>query len=346
MKSWPLLLSILAVAPTGSHAVALAADLCGGTGGNGRVVSVGRDGFTIEPSGTAGEQIVHLTGRGTIDTSAGSVSLSDLKTGDRVTLVGGPNRDGSFSADTVVVCKASRRKRAGRDVPSGHTRSVHSGSGPSGQGRPVDSAEARAWSSYIDLSAVLLVASIWVGALVLLRSKRGEGLAYLLFFTVFYAYVVKVLDRTLFQFQSLLLLKHFAPNIILNGQPGQGVQLVPLVTLTSADVQTSLLNVLLMMPFGFGLPFITRLRLGMTVLAGALFSVAIESLQLITGLLGGVTFRIADINDVLFNTLGVAIGYALFVAFVRLYRRMPDGWTIAANPISRHIAERTQVEAP
>jgi hypothetical protein len=50
------------------------------------------------------DQVVHLSDQATIKTSAGSASLSDLKTGYRVTLVGGPNPDGSFTADTVVVC--------------------------------------------------------------------------------------------------------------------------------------------------------------------------------------------------------------------------------------------------
>jgi hypothetical protein len=54
---------------------------------------------------TGSDQVVHLADQATIIiTSAGSASLSDLKIGYRVTLVGGPNPDGSFTADTVVVC--------------------------------------------------------------------------------------------------------------------------------------------------------------------------------------------------------------------------------------------------
>ncbi len=79
-------------------------DLCGGTGGNGQIVSVGNNEFTMKRNDDGSDQIVHLSGGATIKTSAGSASLSDLKTGDHVTLVGGPNPDGSFTADTVVVC--------------------------------------------------------------------------------------------------------------------------------------------------------------------------------------------------------------------------------------------------
>ncbi len=79
-------------------------DLCGGTGGNGQIVSVGNNQFTMKRNDDGSDQVVHLTSQATIKTSAGSASLSDLKIGYRVTLVGGPNPDGSFTADTVVVC--------------------------------------------------------------------------------------------------------------------------------------------------------------------------------------------------------------------------------------------------
>src|SRR5262245_43230070 len=79
-------------------------DLCGGTGGNGQIVSVGNNEFTMKRNDDGSDQVVHLSGQATIQTSAGSASLSDLKIGYRVTLVGGPNPDGSFTADTVVVC--------------------------------------------------------------------------------------------------------------------------------------------------------------------------------------------------------------------------------------------------
>ena len=141
------------------------------------------------------------------------------------------------------------------------------------------------------------------------------------FFTIFYAYIVEVLDYTLFQFQSLVLLKYFMPDLILNGQTaGKSINLIPLITLTPQDLKTSLLNILLLIPFGFGLPFVTNLRMKPIVVIGALFSIVIEFLQLITGLMAKITFRIADINDVIFNTLGVAVGYMLFVGSARIYR--------------------------
>lgn len=197
-------------------------------------------------------------------------------------------------------------------------------------------------------STVLACGLIWLVAATILRLRRRQSFVYLLFFTIFYVYIVAVLDYTIFQFQSLLLLNYLSPkHLMLKGRTvEEGVNLVPLVTLRLADLKTSLLNILMLVPFGFGLPFITKLRMKRVVVAGMLFSVTIELLQLLTGLLAHMTFRTADINDVIFNTVGAAVGYLLFVRFMRAYRRMHGNGRVAANPVSRYIAERPQVEVP
>jgi|SRR5688572_5711095 len=201
------------------------------------------------------------------------------------------------------------------------------------------------FAMFFDLLTILLFGLIWIGIVTFLRLKKKKSLVYLVFFTIFYVYLFKVLDYTIFQLQSLLLLKHFMPDLILQGQAaGKSINFIPLITLTLEDLQTSLLNILLLIPFGFGLPFITNLRMKKIVVIGALFSIVIELLQLVTGLVAQITFRIADINDVIFNTVGVAIGYILFVAFVRIYRHLSHNWKISANPFSRFIAERPQIE--
>lgn len=98
--------ALYAVYPHGQPLVdprAGASDLCGGTGGNGQVISIGNNKFTIERN-DGSDQGINLAIQAEIKTSTGPASISDLKMGDRVTLVGGPNPDGSFTADTVVVC--------------------------------------------------------------------------------------------------------------------------------------------------------------------------------------------------------------------------------------------------
>src|SRR2546423_725727 len=88
----------------------------------------------------------------------------------------------------------------------------------------------------------LLVVVTWLGIVTYMRVRRHSSTVHMLFVTIFYAYIVKVIDYTLFQFQSLLILKHFMPGLLLNGQTAaQSLNLVPLATLSRADLRTSLL---------------------------------------------------------------------------------------------------------
>lgn len=197
----------------------------------------------------------------------------------------------------------------------------------------------------IDLSTIFLFSLVWIGIIAFLRLKKRGSFEYLLFFTIFYVYLYKVLDYTLFQFQFQLL-QYFMPGrLILQGYTaGENINLIPLIALAPGDLKTSFLNILLLVPFGFGLPFITNFCMKKTVVVGALFSATIEFLQLVSALTAKITFRIVDINDVIFNTAGAAIGYILFVGFARICRRLPRDWKMPANPILRHIVERPQID--
>jgi glycopeptide antibiotics resistance protein len=79
-------------------------DLCGGTGGN-EIIDTGQNVITVR-RGDGGNLSVIVSDQTTVETLAGPAAVSDLKPGERVTLVGGMNPDGTFSADTLVVCGA------------------------------------------------------------------------------------------------------------------------------------------------------------------------------------------------------------------------------------------------
>lgn len=197
--------------------------------------------------------------------------------------------------------------------------------------------------TYFHIGTIVVCVLIWGASITFLRLKKKKDFTYLLFFFLFSIYILKVLDYTLFQFQSLILLKHFMPNLMLQGQSaGEEINIIPLITLTREGVKTSLLNILLFIPFGFGLPFITNIRLKKIILIGALFSILIELLQLITGIFTKITFRIADINDVIFNVVGTALGYILFIGFVHFCCSLFQDKKLATNPILRYITERPQ----
>lgn len=84
-----------------------------------------------------------------------------------------------------------------------------------------------------------------------------------------------------------------------------------LVPLVGSDPRDLLQNVLVFLPLGVLLPVIARVRSARRVLLlGLLLSLGMEVLQLVNALTGH-GGHIADVNDLLANTLGAPLGYGL-----------------------------------
>ena len=78
-------------------------------------------------------------------------------------------------------------------------------------------------------------------------------------------------------------------------------------------------NILLTVPFGFGINFILTLGPGF-ILPLSLFSgLLIETSQFLFSLLLGISYRSVDINDVILNFLGSLLGFGMFYLFAWLY---------------------------
>lgn len=72
------------------------------------------------------------------------------------------------------------------------------------------------------------------------------------------------------------------------------------------------LNVIMMMPFGFLYPIIKNKGIVRTVMSTFLFSLTIESSQLLTVWLAGLQSRNFDVTDLITNTFGGLIGYVIY----------------------------------
>jgi glycopeptide antibiotics resistance protein len=93
------------------------------------------------------------------------------------------------------------------------------------------------------------------------------------------------------------------------------LNLVPLVGTEPRDM---LQNVVVFVPLGLLLPLVSRARsLPSVLLAGFLLSLTMEALQFLNAVVadGG---HIADVNDLLANTLGAVVGCGLFRLALRL----------------------------
>lgn len=84
-------------------------DPCGGTGGLGEIVNTGNHAITIQRS-DGGKVIIKLTSQTTIRNSTGTILVSDLKIGNRVTIVTyESDPDGNKIATAVLVCNTTNQ---------------------------------------------------------------------------------------------------------------------------------------------------------------------------------------------------------------------------------------------
>ena len=84
-------------------------------------------------------------------------------------------------------------------------------------------------------------------------------------------------------------------------------------------------NVLLFIPLGFLIPLIwRRLRFRNVILIAVGVSIGIETLQYISRVWG--SYRLADINDVILNSLGACVGL-VFVSVLRLLVGVRARWS-------------------
>lgn len=155
----------------------------------------------------------------------------------------------------------------------------------------------------VPLGAVAFAVLLW-------RLHRGAGLTLLRVGVcgVLCVYLAGVIANSVFP-------------IVLGGGGDQlpwwvGLNLVPLVNTDLADM---LQNVLVFAPLGMLLPLVARVdSLPRVLLWGFLLSLTMEVLQFANAVTahGG---HVADINDLLANTIGAPIGYGVF----RLARLVP-----------------------
>lgn len=158
------------------------------------------------------------------------------------------------------------------------------------------------WKYLIDFIALILLY-----VFVFFRKWKPKGKAAWLVNTLMYVYLSFVLYFTL---MPVIISLPF----ILN-HPYSPMNMVPFVDVLTGRgdfMRQVVLNIIMMVPFGFLFPK-TRTPaagFGRTVFCCFLMSLGIELLQpLING------FRSADITDLITNTIGGMIGYILYIAF-------------------------------
>ncbi|BAL01636.1 hypothetical protein OBV_44370 [Oscillibacter valericigenes Sjm18-20] len=150
-----------------------------------------------------------------------------------------------------------------------------------------------------------IIAMIAIYIAVLYKKWKIKGRDTLLVNTLMYVYIGLVLYVTLMPIITSI-------PFILN-YPYRPISLLPFDDYFHGrgdTVRQIVLNMVMMIPFGFLLPIVKKQDIFTCIARTLMFSLSIELLQpLING------FRSADITDVITNTVGGIIGYLLYLLF-------------------------------
>jgi glycopeptide antibiotics resistance protein len=104
-------------------------------------------------------------------------------------------------------------------------------------------------------------------------------------------------------------------------------------------------NILMTVPFGFGISFIARVKPRDLPWLAVGLGLAIEIAQFALDLAMGGSYRTVDVNDVLFNAMGVLLGYGMFRVFAWLYLTITNHFRIIPKGLPAYIydvASQTQ----
>jgi len=169
--------------------------------------------------------------------------------------------------------------------------------------------------------------------------RRKHSASYLTCFSVFGIYLVFALQQTFFPLQIAGSYVDTMRQVPLMSF----VNLIPFYfgpfgTLNSASL-TMIHNVILTIPFGFGVNFVAQVRAKTVLWLALAVGFGIETAQLAISLILRYPYRVIDINDVLMNACGVLIGYGIFRVFARLYLWMTQHFSIKHMGLAAYISD-------
>jgi glycopeptide antibiotics resistance protein len=191
----------------------------------------------------------------------------------------------------------------------------------------IDNMQIDIWPLGIIILLVILI--------VLWRQKRSSS--YLFCFSVFGVYLLFALKEAFFPIQ----INGAYVDAMKQVPFMSNVNLIPLYFGPFPDVRRILpgiyLNILLTMPFGYGLRFITKFKVRNFPWIAMGIGLGIETAQLIISLILRYPYRVIDINDVLFNLFGAVLGYGFFIVFSWVYLAMTRRLYIEHGGLSAYI---------
>jgi glycopeptide antibiotics resistance protein len=175
--------------------------------------------------------------------------------------------------------------------------------------------------------------------IVILFCRKKYSMSYLICCTIFGIYILTVISKVFF---PLDISGTYVD--VMRQQPFDSfINLIPFYFGPYALLGDTLigvgLNILLTVPFGFGINFLMKIPPRRFLWVAPALGLSFELTQLAISLILRYPYREIDINDVIFNALGVWIGYLGFRAFAWLYLWVTRRFHIEHGGLSAYVHE-------
>ena len=167
----------------------------------------------------------------------------------------------------------------------------------------------------IDFDGLTIIIGIVIYILIciFIHKKYKKEKIYYVFSTIMFCYFMCIAKLKLFP-------------IVMIGLPANIKESINIIPFHNGINRTDILNLIMTIPLGIGIPFITKINnIKKILLLGLCFGLGIETIQYLeTFLTKGFSYRIIDINDVIFNFTGTVIGFFVLYVFSRLFIKMKE----------------------
>jgi len=145
---------------------------------------------------------------------------------------------------------------------------------------------------------------------------QKRNLSYLLFFSVFWVYLLAVVDVVIFPIAVGVGNSNTAFRANINLIPFYFGGCSTLINFCAINI---IGNTVLTIPFGFGINFLAKIKPKNSFWLAIIVGFVFEFSQLVISLAFKSRSHVVDVNDVILNGLGVLLGYALFRCFAWAY---------------------------
>ncbi|MFC3802603.1 VanZ family protein [Cohnella sp. GCM10012308] len=157
-----------------------------------------------------------------------------------------------------------------------------------------------------------------------------KGFIYIIFFSLFYLYLIQSVKYTFFPIL-------YNTDVFGKETFSQMIRQINYNPLSLKLNRENLLNILLTIPFGFGINFVSKMLSKNMLLTSFIVGFSIETIQLIMNIILKISYRTIDINDSIMNLIGVLVGFLAYRIFKNIFVKTVDKLDIEKAGLIQYV---------